>query len=283
MTSSARWAGRRCCPCRWCWSSSNATVSWSTCTAPAAARPPCAASPSSSLALLTDPAEESPDIDRMDRPTTTISSTPICTCRSGRWHRQPGAAAGTSCSLARPVSSAHSCCTSCCARPRGRIYCLVRAADEAEGRPATGAAAKFELPEPDPARVRVVPGDLRDIAEASRQYRDGELAERIGHVLHCAAKVVFTEPYRIAAGGQRPARWSSCWGGCARAASVTSASSRPPRRRPRAGTATTGPGDQRPAARSARRRVRRQQVGRRAAAGPGRRRTGCGSGCSGPG
>jgi thioester reductase-like protein len=42
----------------------------------------------------------------------------------------------------------------------------------------------------------VVPGDLRDVAAACDRYRSGELADRIGHVLHCAARVVFTEPYR---------------------------------------------------------------------------------------
>ncbi|MFI9360986.1 thioester reductase domain-containing protein [Kitasatospora sp. NPDC053057] len=80
---------------------------------------------------------------------------------------------------------------------KGRIYCVVRAADEAEGMARLrAAAAKFSLPEPDPERVHAVPGDLRGIGEICRDYRGGELAQRIGHVLHCAAKVVFTEPYR---------------------------------------------------------------------------------------
>ena len=80
---------------------------------------------------------------------------------------------------------------------KGRVYCLVRAKDEAEGLARIKAtAAKFELPEPDADRVHAVPGDLREIGTACATYRDGELADRIGHVLHCAAKVVFTEPYR---------------------------------------------------------------------------------------
>lgn len=80
---------------------------------------------------------------------------------------------------------------------RGRVYCVVRAATEAEGmQRLRAAAARLDLPEPDAQRVHVVPGDLRDIAKLCESYRDGELAERIGHVLHCACKVVFTEPYR---------------------------------------------------------------------------------------
>ncbi|MEV4947171.1 beta-ketoacyl synthase N-terminal-like domain-containing protein [Streptomyces sp. NPDC053755] len=81
---------------------------------------------------------------------------------------------------------------------KGRVYCVVRAADEAEGMARlTATAAKFGLPAPDPERVHAVPGDLRDIGTLCRTYRGGELATRIGHVLHCAAKVVFTEPYRM--------------------------------------------------------------------------------------
>ncbi|MFF5974540.1 thioester reductase domain-containing protein [Streptomyces sp. NPDC012769] len=81
---------------------------------------------------------------------------------------------------------------------KGRVYCVVRAADEAEGMARLKAtAAKFGLPEPDPERVHAVPGDLREIGTLCRTYRDGELATRVGHVLHCAAKVVFTEPYRM--------------------------------------------------------------------------------------
>ncbi|GLZ39700.1 thioester reductase domain-containing protein [Actinokineospora sp. NBRC 105648] len=78
-----------------------------------------------------------------------------------------------------------------------RVYCLVRAADEAEGRARLdAAAAKFLLPAPDPTRVSVVPGDLRDILHIGQSYRGGELVEKVGHVLHCASRVVFTEPYR---------------------------------------------------------------------------------------
>lgn len=80
----------------------------------------------------------------------------------------------------------------------GRIYCVMRAAGEDEGwARLREASTKFVLPGPDPNRVRLVLGDLRDIGRLCREYRDGELAARVGHVVHCAAKVVFTEPYRV--------------------------------------------------------------------------------------
>jgi phthiocerol/phenolphthiocerol synthesis type-I polyketide synthase E len=79
----------------------------------------------------------------------------------------------------------------------GRIYCLARAADETEGMVRLQATAdRFLLPRPDPDRVHVVPGDLRDIARLAATYRDGELGRRVGRVVHSAARVVFTEPYR---------------------------------------------------------------------------------------
>lgn len=79
----------------------------------------------------------------------------------------------------------------------GRVYCMVRAADEAAGLARLrNAAARFLLPEPDPSRVYPVPGDLRDIARVAPAYRHGELERRIGHVVHAAARVVVTEPYR---------------------------------------------------------------------------------------
>jgi phthiocerol/phenolphthiocerol synthesis type-I polyketide synthase E len=78
-----------------------------------------------------------------------------------------------------------------------QIYCLVRADDEdAAMQRLRAAAAKYALPDPDAERVRAVPGDLRDIAKIGNDYHGGELGHRIGHILHCAAKVVFTEPYR---------------------------------------------------------------------------------------
>ena len=82
-------------------------------------------------------------------------------------------------------------------RTKGRVYSVVRAEDEAAGMDRLRAsAAKFLLPEPDAERVQVVPGDLRDIAKVASQYGDGELERNVGHILHCGAKVVFTEPYR---------------------------------------------------------------------------------------
>ncbi len=78
----------------------------------------------------------------------------------------------------------------------GRVYCIVRAADEAEARERLRAAAeRYALPEPDRDRVRLVLGDLRDVERLCAAH--GELAVRVGHVVHCAARVVFTEPYRV--------------------------------------------------------------------------------------
>ncbi|GLY70034.1 thioester reductase domain-containing protein [Amycolatopsis taiwanensis] len=73
------------------------------------------------------------------------------------------------------------------------VHCLIRAENEDEAwRRLRAAAARYELPAPDPEQVHPVPGDLHDIGTAC----DG-LAGRIGQVLHCAARVVFTEPYRV--------------------------------------------------------------------------------------
>ncbi|MFJ8716859.1 thioester reductase domain-containing protein [Streptomyces violaceus] len=77
-----------------------------------------------------------------------------------------------------------------------RVYCVVRGDSEAEGAERLrAAAASYGLPEPDPERARVVTGDLREVGKVCDDYRDGELIRRVGHVLHCAARVVFTEPY----------------------------------------------------------------------------------------
>lgn len=78
------------------------------------------------------------------------------------------------------------------------VYCLVRAATDEQARERLRAkAAELRLPEPDFGRVRVVLGDLEEVGTRCREYRNGELNRRIGHVIHCAAKVVFTEPYRV--------------------------------------------------------------------------------------
>ncbi len=77
-----------------------------------------------------------------------------------------------------------------------RVYCLVRAGNEEEGLDRLCRAAEaYALPDPDLDRVRVVLGDLHAVEEVCENYRDGELARQVGHILHCAAKVVFTEPY----------------------------------------------------------------------------------------
>jgi phthiocerol/phenolphthiocerol synthesis type-I polyketide synthase E len=79
-----------------------------------------------------------------------------------------------------------------------RVYCLVRADDEAGGLARLAATAtRFRLPAPDLRRVVAVPGDLRAAGDVCRGFRDGELAHRVGHILHSAARVVFTEPYRV--------------------------------------------------------------------------------------
>lgn len=79
--------------------------------------------------------------------------------------------------------------------PGRQVFCLVRADGEADGRRRLdAAAARFDLPRPDPDRVTVVPGDLRGARALCERH---ELAGRVGLVLHCAARVVFTEPYRV--------------------------------------------------------------------------------------
>jgi phthiocerol/phenolphthiocerol synthesis type-I polyketide synthase E len=83
-------------------------------------------------------------------------------------------------------------------RSTNRVYCLVRADDADQGwQRLLEAAQRLELPHPDPARVRVVPGDLGEVEAVCARYRDGELTRRVGHVLHAAARVVFTEPYQV--------------------------------------------------------------------------------------
>ena len=70
--------------------------------------------------------------------------------------------------------------------PGRRVHCLVRADGESRAwHRLRDAAARYALPAPDPARV--VP--VRALADV-----DGDA---VGHVVHCAARVVFTEPYRV--------------------------------------------------------------------------------------
>jgi phthiocerol/phenolphthiocerol synthesis type-I polyketide synthase E len=145
--------------------------------------------------MLGDPEHESPDMDRMDHRDDDLLDAdlrlplgPLASTRArGRDVLLTGGTGYLGAFLLHELLNT----------TPGRIYCVVRAGDEAEGRRRLGAAAaKSDLPEPDPDRVHVVPGDLRGIAEVCERYRDGELADRVGHVLHSAAKVVFTEPYR---------------------------------------------------------------------------------------
>jgi phthiocerol/phenolphthiocerol synthesis type-I polyketide synthase E len=76
-----------------------------------------------------------------------------------------------------------------------RVRCVVRAADEGEAwRKLCAAAARYRLGELDPARVVAIAGDVAD--PSSWADRDGGLAGEVGHILHCAAEVTFTEPYR---------------------------------------------------------------------------------------
>ncbi|MET8813830.1 thioester reductase domain-containing protein [Streptomyces sp. NPDC004549] len=80
----------------------------------------------------------------------------------------------------------------------GRVYCVVRAGDEERAWDRLRAkSAEYSLPEPDPERVRIVLGDLTDIGRLCESALGGELSTAIGRVVHCAAKVVFTEPYRV--------------------------------------------------------------------------------------
>ncbi|MBE8524845.1 thioester reductase domain-containing protein [Amycolatopsis sp. H6(2020)] len=81
---------------------------------------------------------------------------------------------------------------------QNRVYCLVRAADPAEAAARLrDAAAAVALPAPDPDRAVAVPADLRTFGETADSLAEGVLPDRIGHVVHCAARVVFTEPYRV--------------------------------------------------------------------------------------
>ncbi|WP_051781784.1 MULTISPECIES: thioester reductase domain-containing protein [unclassified Streptomyces] len=80
----------------------------------------------------------------------------------------------------------------------GLVYCVVRAENEAQAwHRLREKSAEYSLPAPDPERVRIVLGDLTDIGQLCESYGDGELSTKIGRVVHCAAKVVFTEPYRV--------------------------------------------------------------------------------------
>jgi thioester reductase-like protein len=150
--------------------------------------------------LITDPETEQPRADRMDTADDALvdadlqlSLGPVSAGHTrGRDLLLTGATGYLGAFLLHDLVSV----------TRNQVYCLVRAEDEATGMARLrAAAAKFLLPPPDPERVRVVPGDLRDIAAVAQRYRDGELNRRIGHVLHCAARVVFTEPYRDAREG----------------------------------------------------------------------------------
>jgi phthiocerol/phenolphthiocerol synthesis type-I polyketide synthase E len=84
------------------------------------------------------------------------------------------------------------------ARTAGAVWCLVRAEDAERGwERLREAARRFRLPDPEPRRVRVVPGDLREAEAVCARHCGGELGRRVGHVVHAAARVVFTEPYRV--------------------------------------------------------------------------------------
>ena len=73
--------------------------------------------------------------------------------------------------------------------PGRRVHCLVRATSETHAwQRLRDTAAQYALPAPDPALV--VP--VRDLAAVD--------AGAVGHVVHCAARVVFTEPYRVLRG-----------------------------------------------------------------------------------
>ncbi len=70
--------------------------------------------------------------------------------------------------------------------PGRRVHCLVRATSAGHAwQRLRDTAARYALPAPDPARV--VP--VRTLADVA--------AAEVGHVVHCAARVVFTEPYRV--------------------------------------------------------------------------------------
>ncbi|MER7399446.1 SDR family oxidoreductase, partial [Streptomyces sp. NPDC000151] len=74
-------------------------------------------------------------------------------------------------------------------RPDARVHRLLPVPDEDSGHALLAeAAARFGLPAPDPARVPVVPAGLSSVGKTLTHHRDGELARRVGRVVHAAPR-----------------------------------------------------------------------------------------------
>ncbi|MDT3400290.1 thioester reductase domain-containing protein [Streptomyces sp. B1866] len=88
-------------------------------------------------------------------------------------------------------------CAELLARTRADVLCLVRAGGPAEGAERVRAALdSYGLPVPDPARLRVVVGDLaRPLLGLDAAAFDA-LAAEVDAVYHCGAWVNFVRPYR---------------------------------------------------------------------------------------
>ncbi|MGW1868151.1 beta-ketoacyl synthase N-terminal-like domain-containing protein [Streptomyces mauvecolor] len=80
---------------------------------------------------------------------------------------------------------------------RGRVYVVLDEPDEESGRRhLRTAAAALGLPEPDAGRVPLVLGSPADLGKLCAQYRDGELAARVGRVVHAAPRPGGTASYQ---------------------------------------------------------------------------------------
>ena len=78
-----------------------------------------------------------------------------------------------------------------------RIWCLVRARDEADaGRRIAQAAARYELPRPADGRVAPLPGDLAEPRLGLSDTRFRELAREADVIYHAGALVNFIYPYQ---------------------------------------------------------------------------------------
>jgi amino acid adenylation domain-containing protein/thioester reductase-like protein len=78
-----------------------------------------------------------------------------------------------------------------------RIWCLVRETDEAGAlHRIAAAAARYELPAPDPRRVMLLPGDLAEPGLGLSETRFRDLARDVDVIYHAGALVNFIYPYQ---------------------------------------------------------------------------------------
>ena len=131
----------------------------------------------------------------------TRSSTPTSTWPWAPVADNPAPRHGTCCSPAPPASSAPSCCAELLRATSGRIYCLVRAADERGRSARLREAARIRAAGPDPDRVPVGAGRPRDIEPPAPRVPGGELASprRTCRALRGAGRVHRAVPGRSGA------------------------------------------------------------------------------------